>query len=452
MIGIGLEYGFVFTLTLTLGFEFGFGAWLPVSPAQSVSTDLVVSALQRIFGFALLSGGTAASVAVVYRWYSAEAVSDGIAVLTGVAVVAAWLNTRSALNNAIIGETPLFALETAVYTVVTFVVSAIAADAGRRLGDYFARDVFAVTAPRSIDEMTQFVRAAGRVITVELPETIEDVDGYDPVTEETKADLAGTTLLFPRRLTVEDLHSRLVTRLERDSGVGHVDVELSVDGTVEYLAVGSRPAGLGPTLAPGNVAVAIRADPAADASSGDAVEVWRTGSAVRPDGDGGGGGSGGGESKGKGEGVGVGRDVNTGSRPETAPAPTGTNTPAPTRVTAAELRATTEDVATISLAADDAAEIDPDAEYRLVTLPGTPDAGRELVSLLRAVDETVTTMTASESDGLVGQTVGSLPVAVLALERGGTAIGLPDDAEPIAEGDVVYLLGRPEAFRRLNES
>lgn len=445
MIEIGLGYGFVFTL----GLEFGFGAWLPVTPAQSVSTDLLVSALRRILGFALLSGGTAASVAVVYRWYSAQAVSDGIAVLTGVAVVAAWLNTRSALNNAIIGETPLFAPETAVYTVVTFVVSAIAADAGRRLGDYLARDVFAVTAPRSIDEMTQFVRAAGRVITVDLPETIGDVDGYDPVTEETKADLAGTTLLFPRRLTVEDLRSRLVTRLERDYGVGHVDVELAVDGTVEYLAAGSRPAGLGPTLAPGHVAVAIRADPAADASSGDAVEVWRTGSAVRSDGDGESGGRGEGESKG--EGVGVGGEVSTGSRLETAPEPTGTDAASPTRVTAAELRAATEDVATISVAADDAAGIDPDAEYRLVTLPGTPDAGRELVSLLRAVDETVTTVTASEHDGLVGQTVGSLPVAVLALERGGTAIGLPDDAEPIAEGDVVYLLGRPEAFRRMTE-
>ncbi|MCU4972522.1 potassium transporter TrkA [Halobacteria archaeon AArc-m2/3/4] len=407
-----------------IGLEFESG-FVPLQ-GQGVSTDLVVDALIRILGFTLLAGATAASVAVVYRWYSADEIPDGVAVLAGVTVVAAWLNTRHALGDAILGEeVALFAPETAVYTVVTFAVSAIAADGGRRVGDYVARDVFAVTAPRTIDEMTQLVRSAGRVITVELPETIEDVDGYDPVTEETKADLAGTTLLFPRRLTVDDLRERLVARLERDYGVGHVDVELTVDGTVEYLAVGSRPAGLGPTLAPGQVAIAIRADPAADASSGDAVEVWRGGSA--PDGS-------------------VGSSGGNGDRGK------GTNAGSSSRVAAAELRAATGDVATVSMAADDASDVDPGIEYRLVTLPGTPDAGRELVSLLRAANETVTTTTASsDPGGLAGQTVGSLPVAVLALEREGRAIGLPDDAETITEGDVVYLLGRPEAFRRMNE-
>ncbi|MFC7233693.1 hypothetical protein ACFQMM_24280 [Saliphagus sp. GCM10025308] len=49
---------------------------------------------------------------------------------------------------------------------------------------------------------------------------------------------------------------------------------MSQDGTVDHLAVGSVPSGIGPTLAPGSVAMAVRADPAPDASPGDVVEVW----------------------------------------------------------------------------------------------------------------------------------------------------------------------------------
>lgn len=372
-------------------------AQLPLEP--------VLDAVVRLLGFALLALAAAGGTAFLYRWYAGGEVPDGVAVLTGVAVVALWLNTKSALGDAIIGESPLLDPTTAVYTVVTFAASAIAADGGRRLGDHLATSTVAAATPRTFDEMSQLVRAAGRVIAVTLPDSIGDVDGYDPVDERTKAELAGQTLLLPGRLTVEGLHSRLVDRLERDYGVGAVDVELAADGTVEYLAVGSRPAGLGPTLAPGSVAVAVRADPAADASPGDTVEVWYA-------------------------------DADDGS---------------PRRAAAAELRATTGDVATIALDAPEADRLEPARPSRLVTLPGSAGAGRQFVSLLRAAHETATTVTVDADEPLDGATVGSLPVAVVAVERGGEAIALPADDERLEAGDVVSLLGRPEALRRLDE-
>lgn len=378
--------------------------------AQLAQTEPVLESLLdvlgRILGFTVLAAGTAAAAAVTFRWYSADELPEGVGILAGITAVAIWLNTKTALQDAIIGTTPLLEIETAVYTVVVFATSAIAADGGRRVGDYLGRDVFALAAPRTIDDVGQLVRSAGRVTTVELPETIADVDGYDPVDAETKADLAGETFLFPRHLPVGQLRDRLTARLERDYGIGHVDVELGTDGEIEYLGLGSRPAGIGPTLAPGTVALSIPADPAADASPGDAVQIWTC------DDDG-------------------------------------------TRCLAVgELRGTTADAATVAVDADDVRAFDADRAYRLVTLPGTPDAERELVSALRAADETVTALTVDAGGSLDGTTVDSLSALVLAVDRNGDdddAVALPPGDLRLAAGDVAYVLGRPNALRRLPE-
>lgn len=368
----------------------------------AIPFEPLADAAVGVLGFSLLALGAAGCVAFLHRWYAGQEIPDGVAVLAGVTAVAFWLNTRSALGDAIIGETPLLDPTTAVYTVATFTASAIAADGGRRLGDHLARESGVVASPRTLDEVSQLVRSAGRVRPVTLPETVADVDGYDPVDERTKVDLAGRTLLLPDRLTLEELRSRLIDRLERDFGVGAVDLELSESGAVEYLAVGSRPAGIGPTLAPGSVAVAIRADPAADASPGDTVEVW---------------------------------DAGEGS---------------PRRIAGVELRATADDVATLALDAPDGDLLDLGRSYRLVTLPGSAGAGRQFVSLLRGTLETVTMVNVDDGP-LAGARIGSLPVDVVAIEREAEAIALPHDDERLAKGDVAFLLGRPEALRRLDE-
>ncbi|WP_126662639.1 TrkA C-terminal domain-containing protein [Haloterrigena salifodinae] len=374
--------------------------------AQAVSTEALFDALVGIAGFALLAGGTAAGVAFVFRWYSADGIPEGVAILLGVSMVAIWLNAQSALQQVISGDAELLELSTVAFTVAAFVASAIAADGGRRLGDHLATDVFAVATPRTITEVGQLVRSAGRVVAVELPEEIADVDGYDPVEESTKIELTGHTLLFPRRLSTDDLRERLIARLERDYGIGHVDVEFGTDRTIDYLALGSRPAGIGSTLAPGTVAVAIRGDPAPDASPGDAVRIWhRDDDSLR-------------------------------------------------RAAGGELRGVADDVATVAVDADDAGTLSTDEEYRLVTLPRDPGAERDLVSLLRAADETVTTLPVDADDPLEGAAVGSLPVFVLAVDRGAAGadpLALPSGETRLEAGDVAYVLGRPDALRRIGD-
>ncbi|SFB68679.1 hypothetical protein SAMN05444422_101172 [Halobiforma haloterrestris] len=383
-------------------------------PGQ-VPSEVLFDALVRLFSFTLLAGATATSAAAAFRWYSADSLPEGVAILVGIAPVAIWLNTQSALQDAIIGSTSLLDAETAVFTIVAFVASAIAADGGRRLGDYLARDVRWMAGSRTIDDVGQLVRTAGRVVAVELPAEIDDVDGYDPIDPATADELAGQTFLLPRRLSTEQLRERLIARLEHDYGVGHVEVEIGDDGTVASLAVGGRPTGIGPTLGPETVAVALRGDPAPDASPGDAVGIWsQDGGSTRP-------------------------------------------------LAEGELRGVAGDTATVALDAEDAAALEADADYRLVTLPGTPGGERELVSLLRAAEEAVTTRTVDATDPLSGTTVGSLPGFVLVLQRGGEAtnegeaesgpiVPVPSDETRLQTGDTVYVLGRPETLDRIGDA
>jgi len=238
---------------------------------------------------------------------------------------------------------------------------------------------------------------------VTLPSEIGDMESYDPVTDETKAELASKTLVFPRRLTLDELRSRLISRLKEDYSVGYVDVDLTVDGTVEYLAVGSRAAGLGPTIAPGTVAVAIRADPPHNAASGDRVQVWSTGESSE-------------------------------------------------RLTTGEIRGVAGDAVTLAVDDADAKLLSPSEEYRLLTMPAEPQADREFATLLRGVDETMGTVTVEVGSTLVGETPDTVSAAVLALRPSeGKLIALPKRDRESEGGETTYVLGRPDVIRQLEQ-
>lgn len=370
---------------------------------QPVIADPLVRVVARIAGLAAVAGGLAVLVALVYRWYARQRVPSGLAILAGLAAVAVYLNTTTALGEVIGGSTDPLGIRTAAFNIVAFLLAGIAATAGVRAGDRLATDVFAVAGARELDaEVSRLVETVGRVIAVELPDAdgIEDIDGYDSVPAETKAALAGRTFVFPRRLTVAELREQLVERLRADYGVGHVDVDLAEDGTVEYLALGSRVAGIGPTLPPGSAAVAVRADPAHSASAGDLVQVW-------------------------------------------------TADP-PQRVVTAELRGVADDVVTLALDRTDVAALDPDVRYRLVTLPGESVPDREFASLLRAAEETMGTVTVA-ADGLAGTPVGALDPTVIAVRPAeGSIEAVPSRSRILAPGDTLYVIARPETLRKLD--
>lgn len=356
----------------------------------------------------LVSAGTAAfavatTSAAVHRWYVREPIPEGLAVLFGVSVIGLYLNTVGLFGGILAGtEREFLEASGAAFNVAVLLSAGLVTPFGRRTGDRLATNVFAVSGAREVDaEVSRLVRSVGRVTAVELPEEIDDVEGYDPVDGSVKERLAGKTLLFPRRLTIAELRERLEVRLEHDYGVGHVDVELDTDGRVTYLALGLRAAGIGPTLAPGTAAVAVHADPPSGASPGDVVQVWET-------------------------------------------------TAEPSRSVTGELRAVADDVVTVAVDEDDAAELVAGEEYRLVTLPAEPRADREFVSLLHAAEETVGVISVAEESRLGGRTVGDLGVTVAALRPAdGSATAVPSRSRTLRAGDEVYVVGLPESVRRL---
>lgn len=370
-----------------------------------MAAELSMRTLARAVGLIVLSGGLGVVVGLLGRWYARELVSEGLAVLVGLGGVALYLNTAGALGSVIGGETGILSPVVALSNVATFLVAGVVAAAGARTGDRFGAALFAFTGTTDVEaDVSRLVRSMGRVVTVDLPEEVEDVPGYDPVDAERKSQLAGRTLVFPGRLTVEELRSRLVDRLERDFGVGHVDVDVTVDGEVTYLAVGSRVSGLGPTLPPGSAAVAVRADPAFAASAGDVVQLWRT------DDD-------------------------------------------PERVTSGEVRGTAGDVVTVAVDAADAEALSPEGSYRLVTLPVEPRADREFAGLLRSVEETMDAVEVTEGSPLVGIPVGAIDVAIVAVRTTEDDVEpLPSRSRTLAAGESVYAIARPDDLRRLERA
>ena len=196
------------------------------SSAMQTVTDLVA----QLAGLVVLAGTLAALAAFLYRWYVREEVPRGLSLLVGLAGVTLYLNTSRALGQVIGGSTLPTETEVALFNIAAFAVATGGAVLGRRAGDRFGTDV---ALRGGIDGMEtdvgRLVQSVGRVVAVELPEEIDDIVGYDPVPDETKEKLAGRTFVFPRRLTVEELRDRLVTRLKADYAVGHVDVDLTGD-------------------------------------------------------------------------------------------------------------------------------------------------------------------------------------------------------------------------------
>ncbi|WP_254840657.1 potassium transporter TrkA [Natronomonas marina] len=371
----------------------------------AVGESLAVDAAWLVV-LTVLSAVLGAGMGLLHRWYANERVPDGLAVLVGLSGVALSLNTSGALGEVIGGQGELVATGTALFNVVVFFVAAVAADVGGRAGDRLGLGFFAVSGARTVErDVSRIVKTVGRVITVEVPEEIGDIDGYDPVDPVVKEALAGQQLVFPRRLTLEALRARFVERLRTDYGVGHVDVDFADDGSVEYLALGSREAGLGPTLPPGSAAVAVRADPPNNASPGDAVQVWALG------------------------------DPRAGDGPE--------------RVLTAEIRGTADDVVTLAVDEAETDLLDPEARYRLVTLPAEVRADREFAGQLRSAAETMGAVNLAVGSPLAASTVGALDLAVVAVRPAdGPIEAIPPRDRPLAAGETVYAIARPERLRK----
>jgi hypothetical protein len=384
----------------------------------------LVSAGLGVLGLATLAATLAGLAAVLYRWYTREEIPAWLATLVGASGVALYLNAVGLFQRAVgTGAPEIFAPTTVLVNAVTIGTAIVVSPAGRAVGDRLTTSAFAVAGSRQLDtEVSRLVSSVGRVRPIELPESaaeVDDIEGYDPVRPTIKAELAGKTLLVPRHLRGESLRERVVTRIKEDYGVGYVDLELDDDGTVTRLGLGRRVAGIGTTLAPGFAAVAVDADPGAGASAGDAVQLWRR---VEP------------------------AERDRPAEDESVEAGSAK------RVASGELRAAGEDVATVILDEADAAALDPDERYRLLTVPTDPGAEREFTSLLGAADETMDVVTIEAGSALDGAALRTVPGTVAAVRASdGPIEPTPPRSRELKPGETVYLVARPERLREAAE-
>ncbi|QCS44631.1 cation:proton antiporter regulatory subunit [Natrinema versiforme] len=373
-----------------------------MSLLSTVAAHPLIAALVSVLALSLLAFVVTTIVTLVFRVRTGNMFPEGATLIVGLGVVAVYLNTRLTLIQFISSRGEVVSPSEALLNISVFVAAGVASYGGRRLGDAMgSSDRF--TWKRLQPDLSPIVRATGRFITVTVPETVEDIEGYDPVDAETKRVIAGKSMDFPKGLTIEELHSQVIARLKEEHDIGYVDVDIGPDGAVTYLAVGQRAAGLGQTIPPNSVGVAVPTDPPFSASPGDTVQLWRT------DGD------------------------------ETE-----------TRLGTAELRASVGSVATLVIDEATAAEVDPTADHRLMTLSANSHPEREFAAMLRRKDETMSILEIATESPLIGESLGSLDVTVIAVRSAdGETETIPDHHYRIEAGDDLFVLGSPEALRKL---
>ncbi|MFB6302535.1 MAG: TrkA C-terminal domain-containing protein [Haloferacaceae archaeon] len=362
----------------------------------------VVGAVSHFLGPVLLAGVVTMLVAFVFRAKGRIQLPDGAALILGLGVAGIYLNTRDVFVQYLRGGGISLTAEAAMVNMFVFVLAGMATYGGRRLGDRMAASE-RITWGALQPDLGPVVRGSGRFITVTLPADIGDIDGYDPVPEETKESLTNQTFDFPRGLTVAELETQVGERLKERDYVGYVDIDLTDEGDVAFLALGQRAAGLGPTLPPNSAAVALRADPPFSATPGDTVQIWR-------------------------------RDEGGGSR----------------RLGVAELRASVGEVATVATDVPVADEIDPRAEHRFMTLSADAHPDREFAAMLRGQDETMSVVDVAAESPLVGRPIGDLDVAPIAVRSSeGDVDTIPQQEYVIQAGDRLFAIGRPQDLRTL---
>ncbi|WP_135667324.1 hypothetical protein [Halorhabdus rudnickae] len=371
---------------------------------QLGTVGLLRDASVQLVGLGLAAAVVATGWTVLYRRRTTRPLPPGSGAFLGVSTVAAWMFVEIVLRGSLVGSLPYEHHGSAIYGVAGLSLGGVVGAVGRPLGDRIACVVYGIERLVAERDVARLLRSARVLTVVTVSDSVSDTEGYSPASNKTKRALAGAQFRLPSRLSEDELIDRLETRIVADYDVDHASVTFD-DGAVASLSVGRRRSSLGPTLPPDTVAVGIRADPAGDASPGDAVEIWETG-------------------------------------------------PDATRLVArGRLRASSEERATVVVDRDDAARFDPTTRYRLVTPSETPSDHYRLTSLLRDVEETTIAVSVADDDDLLGEFVGWLPGSALAIERDDEVLVLPDDRVTLQSDDIVFLVGLPSAFaERLNIS
>lgn len=369
---------------------------------QLSQLDRVQIGSVRILGLCVTAIVVVGVAAVWYRRRTARPLATPVSAFLGLSTVAGWLLGDLLRTGRLLSSLQFDHFGTPTYALFGLVLGGVGGIAGRELGDRLACDLDGLTRFDTDDSAVDLLRSARRVQTVRLPETVEDADGYEPVSTERKQAMRRKEIRLPGDLSETERAERIETRLREDFDLEYVALELS-DGTISSLAAGTRSRDLGRTLPPGTSAVVIGTEPPAGASPGDPVDVWQS--------------------------------------TETGVA----------LVARGSFRSGGTGRTTLVVDDDTVSAIEQSRSYRL-TVSSTPSSDRyRFVSTLRDCEETTVALDVREDGPLAGEFVGWLPGTALAIERESTVLATPEDRITLQDEDRVFLVGRPEQLATVSE-
>lgn len=281
--------------------------------------------------------------------------------------------------------------------------------------------------------------------------TIDDIEGYPPLPDDLREQLAGGSWKFPANLSIGDLERRLEERLSADHELAEVSVSIDRKGRAEVAAAPSS-AGLSRRVPAGQRAVSIRTLLPTGLTRGDYVTI------LLSDGD-----VAGPVVSARSTGVSVPSDVapestdvsenGDASKGEDSAEPEESEPPVPKAPT------TTggEGQVTVAVSRDDARRILTSSFAPIVVHSRGKQREYEAIGILKGDGNRFQKLTLGEESSLVGKTIGDLQVrdtygvAILAIHRPTERLIAPRGSTELFGGDVLLVVGKSDQVTSFEE-
>lgn len=381
------------------------------------------------FGFRYITGVTIPAFAVVVLALALAGVNGGLLALADPAI------TQQA-NSVTLMTAVIMVLMLSLYTHSKG--DQLAVEVPRRISWTDLRD-------RTVsNEVVELVGGRGQV-TVEVVGAVRDMEGYPPLADQLRAELAEVSWQFPADLTLAELQTRMVERLRSEYDLQDAAVALDERGKASLVAAPPS-AGVSSRVKPGRRAVSIAALVPTGVARGDICTVLADDMVV--------------------EGTVV--SARSGPKAESKPTPVSepetdggddeaVESPTPT---APRAPTTTggEGRITVSVPASKAEALLTAEEGRIVIGSRGTRREYELVSVLRQAGQRIGRVTIDDDAPVAGQTLEEAKiretygVAILALRHEGTWTMAPRGETLVGAGDEAFVVGTGQSLRAFREA
>lgn len=267
--------------------------------------------------------------------------------------------------------------------------------------------------------------------------TIEDIEGFPPLPDETREAIRDSTWKFPVTLSVPELEAKLAEKLMTEHDLSEVAVSINADGLVEISAA-PETASLSRRVPPGKRAVSIKTLLPTGLAVGDRVTLSLTkGTAT-------------------GEVVSARTDKKDDQPPPPLPSPPETDggTPVPERTPHAPTTDGGVGSVTVALQGEQARRVVRERFAKLTVQSRGKGREYETLDVLQRENNQLQLVTVGAEGPLDGVTIGETAsreefgVAILALRRKTERNIAPLESTTLLAGDELIVAGKPAAIRR----